>query len=316
MATFSISDAVGAGFDVIRRRPLSILAWGLAYFVLAVLPTFGLMALVGEDFVEVFRRAVSDPGSKPDLETLMRLNGTMTIYQPVAFLTAIAARAALTTAVFRAVLEPEKRGFFYLRLGMDELWQALVYLCFCVLFFIAAMLAIMAGAALGAMFWFLGALAPEPWSGVIQAFGIVAVVLAALVALVWVALRLSLAAPMSFADRTFRFFESWSYTRGQGWRLFGLAILVGIVTLIIELVIAAVFWAALLGFGFSAGFDPEQIRAFFEQPPEALVAALAVPVVLIAVVGSLLTGALYAIVTAPWAVAYRQLGGASQTAGA
>lgn len=312
MATFSISDAVGAGFDVIRRRPLSILAWGLAYFALAVLPSLGLMALVGEDMIAFFSDAMRNPAAEPDLEAMVRLNGTMTVYQPVAFLTAIAARAVLTAAVFRAVLEPQNRGFFYLRLGKDELWQALIYLCLCVLFFIVAMLVLFGGGALGAAAWFIGSLAPAPWSGVIQGIGIAAVVVAAVVAFAWVALRLSLAAPMSFADRTFRLFESWTLTRGQTWRLFGLALLVGLVTLAVELVIAALFWAAFLGFGFSGGFDPQRIEAFFQQPVETWVAALAPVVMVIAVVGSLLTGALYAIMTAPWAVAYRQLGGASQ----
>lgn len=310
MATFSIGDAVGAGFDVIRRRPVSVLAWGLAYFVLAVLPSAGLIALVGDDFVELFRQAANGSEAEPNVEELMRLNTTMTAYQPVAFLTALAARAVLTAAVFRAVLEPENRGFFYLRFGKDELWQALISLSLGVLFFIAAMIALFAGGALGAIVWFAGSLAPAPWSGLIQGLGIAAVVIAAVVGLVWVALRLSLAGPMSFADRTFRLFESWTLTRGQSGRLFGLAVLLFVVIVIIELVVAAVGWIGVLGFGFSGGFDPERIEAFFAQPFDQWVAALLPAVAVLAVVGSLLTGAVYAIFTAPWAAVYRQLGAA------
>lgn len=309
MATFSISDALGAGFDLVRRRPASVLVWGLAYFALAVLPSMGLMALVGEDVFEFFRRAMSSPEAAPDLQTMMRLNGAMAMYQPLAFLTAIAARAMLTAAVLRAVLEPQNRGFFYLRLGKDELWQALVYLCLCVLFIIAVLVALLAGGALGAVAWLVGALAPSPWSEGIQAVGVLLAVLAVVVVLAWIALRLSLAAPMTFADRTFRLFESWTLTRGQAWRLFGLAIVLGLVILALELVILALFWMLVLGLGFSGGFDPGRIEAFFQQPVETWVAALVPAVAVVALLGSLLTGALYAILTAPWAVAYRQLGG-------
>jgi hypothetical protein len=158
MATFSISDAVVAGFDVIRRRPLSVVAWGLAYFALAVLPSAGLFALVGGDFIELFSQ-VSRSGGNPDMEAFTRLNSTMTLFQPIAFLTAVAARAMLTTAVFRAVLEPKNRGFFYLRLGKDELWQALIYLCFSVLFCFALFAAVLVGAGLGALSWVVCGLA-------------------------------------------------------------------------------------------------------------------------------------------------------------
>ena len=47
-------------------------------------------------------------------------------------------RGVLIAAVLRAVLEPENKGFFYLRLGAQELWQTL--LAFAMSFVLAAFL--------------------------------------------------------------------------------------------------------------------------------------------------------------------------------
>jgi hypothetical protein len=47
MSDFSIGDAVGSGFGVISRRPLSVLAWAAVYLVLAILGLAGGAATHG-----------------------------------------------------------------------------------------------------------------------------------------------------------------------------------------------------------------------------------------------------------------------------
>jgi phosphatidylglycerol:prolipoprotein diacylglycerol transferase len=64
---------------------------------------------------------------------MIRLQSNMVVLQAVNYLCTIASQAVLTGAVLRAVLEPENSRGFYLRIGRQELWLALVSLVFVVL---------------------------------------------------------------------------------------------------------------------------------------------------------------------------------------
>ena len=77
--------------------------------------------------------------------------------------------------------------------------------------------------------------------------------LIAVVVLVWLGLRLSMAAPMTFVDRQFRLFESWSLTRGSAWRLLGVAVLSLLMVFVLELVVAGVVLGAMFA---AAGQSP------------------------------------------------------------
>ena len=44
MAGFSVETALGAGFGVIRRKPLALVAWGLVYLVFGFAPSMVVYA--------------------------------------------------------------------------------------------------------------------------------------------------------------------------------------------------------------------------------------------------------------------------------
>ena len=71
--------------------------------------------------------------------------------------------------------------------------------------------------------------------------GIIVGALVVVAVMIWVSLRLSLAGPITFTERQFRLFESWTLTRGRGWRLFGVAVIVAVVAMVIY------FAAVILG---------------------------------------------------------------------
>ena len=122
--------------------------------------------------------------------------------------------------------------------------------------------------------------------------------LAAVVGVVWLLTRFSLASPMAFAERRFIFAESWSLTEGHALKLFGVALALVVILILIELVLIA---PISLGLGLSGALQRLQ-----DDPGAAMGLAapwLAAGVVLLSLFASLV----YSILGAPWASIYQQL---------
>ena len=309
MADFSTSDAIGAGFGLIARRPLSVLAWGLIYFILAGLPALAMFAWVGPDYFNFIREAMQGalhPGDAQALQAAMApTQMKLSLIQPLLFVGSLLARAILAAAVLRAVLEPGAKSFASVRLGAQELWLALLFLVMMILFIILivalAIFGLLAGFAIGA-----GMNAAHAQPGWI-ALCVIVLGLVAIALVIWIAVRFSMAAPMTFADREFRLFESWTLTKGKAWRLFLLGLLLALIMVALVLVIeGTILAAALISIG-PGLFDGGRMMAFFQQPPDVLFRTLAPWMVGLSLVGAFLAGAFGAISIAPWAVAYREL---------
>lgn len=308
MARIEVGEAVSAGFKLIGRQPLAVVMWGLAYLLVSGLPALLLYWTVGPEMVGFYRDAFRHPGVAPDMASMMAMQAKLGLVQPVTLLTSIVSRAVLMAAVFRAMLTPEDRGFFYLRLSMAEVWQGLVFLVIAVLlgvaFFVIFVVAILVGVVLA----LIGGAAHSAAGAVIVAIGVTALVLASVAALLYLALRFSMAGPMTFAHKQFRLFESWALTKGHMGGLF----LVGLSLFAIGLLIAIVFDGVILAVvlsivgAASQGLGPS-IRSFFEQPPDAMLQAAGPWIAVMMVLGSLFVGAMTAIFLAPWAVIYRRL---------
>jgi hypothetical protein len=310
MATFSVTEAAGSGFKIAFGRPLSVLVWGLAYLLLVGVPVALVFAWAGPDLINfihaVAQRAHDEIEAPFDPSMMMPFQGKMMLLQPVLFLSGLLGRAVLAGAVFRAVLEPRNRGFAGLRIGAQELWLAVLFLAYTilmVLFVIAVALACgLVGLALTAA---LGAAhLASVWTTIVW----IVACLIAIVVFIWVMLRFSLAFPMTFAEREFRLFESWSLTKGRAWKLLGLALLLAVVMFAVVLVLDGAIFGIVFGTGMAAFNDQgERMIAFFHQPPEVWMRALAPWAAVFLLVGSWLTAALTAILLAPWAVAYKGL---------
>jgi hypothetical protein len=303
MAGFSFGEAFGSGFRVIGRDPLALVAWTIAYLVIGLLPIVGVAALMLPDLVALFQSLPSGEDTEPSFAQMMQLQSKMMMLNLVSFVVGLVVRGVLAGAIYRAVLEPQNRGFFYLRIGMQEVWLAILFLVMGILLALAifATLIPVAGVAVA-----LGFAIREAAPALIPVVVVVAVV--GEVALVtWLALRLSLAPPMTFAERQFRLFESWSLTRGHTWSLFAL----GLALAAISLVVVLVFEGVAIGIGFAVFGQylgqPERIQAFFNQPVNVWLAAMAPWIALVGLLISLLGVALTTIFMAPWAEVYRQL---------
>ncbi len=286
----SVGRALGAGFDLIRRHPAAMAVWALAYMILGVLPQAGLMALIAPTWMKMVQDAAKGPAATQEM--LQSQAGVMQL-QPLSWILALVLMSVLLGAAYRAVLFPEERRFFYLRLGVRELWLGLVILVFGVGFvfaFFAAFIPIMVLAGIGA-----AAKAP------IVALLAVPLVFVAFGVIIWGSLRLSLALPMTFAERTFRLFESWPATRGNGWRLFAVAAVIWLLLMVGELVLG-------LG-GFMLLGGPARFSQLGEmmRDPKALMSQVAPIWFGFSAVLVVLTTLFYALVGAAWADIYRQL---------
>jgi len=303
MASFSIGEALGSGFGIIKRHPLAVLAWGIVYFIISMMPLLLMWSLVGGDFMDAVRSGGSaDPSA--DIATMTAFSTKMQMIQPLSILASLLAAGVLNAAIFRAVLTPQDKGFLYMKLGKAEFWQALISLCVGILLFIAFLAVAMVGGILGAIVWFVGEAAG---GAVVQGVGITLVVLAAIAAMIWIALRFALAAPATFATGQFQLFESWTLTKGHTGRLFGLALVLLAVIIVMYVIVIAIV-AVLAGImGLGIGLNEDAFRSFFERGPETVMMTILPFILIMSLVSALIAGAYYAILLAPWASVYRQL---------
>jgi hypothetical protein len=310
MARLDIGEALGEGFRLVGRRPLDVMVWGLAYFLFGILPMIAIFWWMSGSFIEWARYVDSHPGMT-DPSQMFAQQMKLQAMQPVMFLGGLVGRTLLCAAVLRAVLTPEDRGFFSLKLSKTELWLALVLLVQGVCIFLAVfglMIPVM-------IFWvptFIAA-SQHSFGGWEIPLGALAA-LAALVVFFWLLIRFSMAAPMTFAARQFRLFESWKLTRGHTVGLFALylvnAIIVGCIGMVVEVVIAVIVFAILAGMG----VDAASWQDFFHRDPQAVIAAIAPWAIGAGLIFSVVGGVLAALMLAPWARAYAQLAEAEQTA--
>ena len=305
MARFSVTDAATSGFGVIRREPLAVLVWGLLVLVVFLLPLIALSWGAMSQFMTFAQAASQAANSDPAMMSqIMRLQSQILGLDLVGALFGVALYAVIGGAVFRIVLEPERKGFFFLRVGAQELWLALLFLTQMVLAYIVLFVATLAVILLTGLSYAIGSsggsmagTATAVLVGVIAGLG-------AFGALIWVGLRLSMAAPLTFTERQFRLFESWDFTRGQSWRLLGMTALVVLIIIGLEMVLYGVLGVGVLAVG---GGVFAHLQALESQPPEAWMRLLLPFIAIMGVVGSFVWAGLITLVFAPVATAYRDL---------
>ncbi len=281
MAAFSVESALGAGFSVIRRKPLALLVWAAVYLAAYLAPLWAIYTrLASAGTIRAAQHgAVADPQA-----AIQVVAGLMTGWTPVFWLMGLAVMSVLWGAVFRAVLTPQDDRYFYLRVGLRELWLGLTVAALEIVFILGGATAFVA----------LGVMAQAaPWYATVLA------AIALLVGLIWMLMRLSLSAVIAFAESRFVFWDSWALTEGQVWRLF--VVLLGLAGIIMlgELVLLVPIGLALVMTGAA-----ERLATSPSLAPPGLVMAV------IGVAVSLFAAAVYAVVGAPWASVYQQLTGA------
>ena len=299
---FSGSDAAFEGFRLVRRNPMALVAWAVLYAVVSVGSLFAMSTMIGPmtEWAERME-ALEAQSPKPTPEQVLEaFQGFGQVMLGMAWLLPISliVTAMLMAAVARAVLNPRATGFGYLRLGMDELRVFVVTFVLGIVMFCAwiavavvvGMLAGIAGAAGADWMWLLVVIAG----------------LAGVAGVIWLAVRLSLAVPITVAENRFAFFDSFAITRGRFWSLLGMAV----IAFAMVLVISMLSWVITLPLGMMAGGEVWSMGSGGDA--EAVAAALDVtnPWIIASAVAEAVVYALtVGIIYAPFAAAYRDIKG-------
>ena len=296
MARISIGEALEEGFLLIRRRPVSVLTWGAVRTGLAA-GVFSLMApFYGSVFTQMLNRARTGVSTPPDVSSIVGMQSLNYLLS----LVGVGVSVMLYCAVFRAVLHPDQRRFAYLRLGAAEMFLIVLAI----------------GAYIGLFVVMLVTFIPV---GIIVAVSIAAhagavgvalafvAAIAAVVLLFWLMFRLSMIGPMTVQDGKFHLMDAWALTRGHAGSLFLIFLCLVVILIVIEAVIGAVIVALGLGVLGQAAGGLQNLPTFFNQSPARIIASVAPALIALGVLTIPVSGALVAIIGAPWARAYRDL---------
>lgn len=288
--TFSATDAAFEGFRLTRRKPLTILVWGLAYVAFMALA----FALVGGALVSLMAemerlQQVAEP-TLEELQALVPLYGAMGALVPLGLVFG----AVLNAAVARGVVRPQESAFGYLRLGMDEVRVLGVSFILGLVFFAVSLVGFglvgvaagMAGATQQGFMWLVAVLLG----------------LAVTAGIIWLAVRLSLAVPIVVAERRFALFDSFALTRGRVWPLIGMSIIAFVLAAIVGLLGSVVFLPITLMTG-----NLEQLAAYEGAGVPEIVAAMGPAIAAYIVVNAILSALQLAVMYAPFAAAYRDI---------
>jgi hypothetical protein len=301
MAEISIGSAVGAGFQLIARKPLQVMSWGLVRALFG----FGVLALYAPVFMAMFNEIMqsAQSGAKPSEAAVSQMMSHMMVIQGAGYLAQIAGlfvSAAVMCAVTRAIVHPERGAWAYLRLGAPEFFFAVlsfaagfviaIGLIFCAIPFVIV-IAILAANHQTAAVAVLAALA----------------VLALIAAVIYLLLRFAFVVPMMVDDGQFHLFDAWSLTKGHTGSLFVVGLALFFILLVAEALIGAfVIALGVAALGVAAG-GLQNLQTFFLMGPAVVVARLAPWLIVFGVLAIPLEGCAMAIFIAPWARAYRDI---------
>jgi hypothetical protein len=285
--TFSASDAAFEGFRVVRRKPIVILWWSLAYLALFLV----LIAAIGGPLLALMPQleGLSGDGepTAAELAGIFRLYGMVLA---VALPISIVAGAVLNAAVARSVLEPGASRYGYIRFGMDEVRVGVVTVVLALMLFAAYLV----GGVLIAVIAGIGSMAS---TAVAILLGVV-VGLALIAGLIWIAVRLCLAVPITMAEKRIAIFDSFGLTKGWFWPLLGMAL----ITIVMTILVALLGMIIGLPFQFMGGSAFE--RAVETGDMQTVMGALGPMVVLGLILNLIVTSLQLAVLYAPFSAAY------------
>ena len=298
---FSASEAAVEGFRIVQREPKTIAGWSLVQLVFGIAVTVVTVPFMRPlTAFQTLRSAGATPTPAEALAALEPALGFLGAIIPLE----LVIFAVLSAAVYRTVLRPEDKGLARLRLGADELRMGILWIELGLLFWVIGTVVLMALVVMGVT---IGVAIGNAAGGTVAT--VMVSYLVALAVMAWLAVRFSLAGPLTFVDRRVQLFSAWKLTRGRFWPLFGCYLLTFVFMLISAMVQLSVVAVASLAM---SGGSLTQAASGMMRPDYSSLAAYVTPARIVALLINALVGGVYwAVAFAPAAVAYRKFVGAT-----
>lgn len=292
--SFSASDAAFEGFRIARRHPVAIAVWAGIALITNLVTVASLIVIAGPQMAQMVE--ISEAGTTATPEQSLMLMAAIAPAYALMMLLTLVAYAFILPAVERSVLRPEggaRTGF--LALGPVELRHmgllvVISLILFAVYLGVVVLIAVVAAG--------LTAVA-GPVVGVLIA---VAAGLAALVLMLWLMARFSLAGPAALCEGGLGLSRSWALSKDKAWPLLGGLIVSCLLAMVVSLLIITIAAgvAAAVG-GMTA------LGALFQPDMTSLSAYFTPLMVVWLVAGAASSGLTFAIVIGYGASAYQQL---------
>lgn len=288
--TFSATEAAFEGFRVVRRHPLAIVFWALAYTVFFA----GFFGLFAGPLATVMATTESLEGTQPSPQEMQALMASWSGFMVLALPLSLVLGAVLNTAVARSVLRPDDKAFGYLRLGADELRVLAVSLLLGIIFFAATVI-------LFVLVGVLAGVAGQANTGVGILVGVL-LGLGAGAALIWLAVRLSLAVPTTFHEKRISLFDSFTTTKGHFLSLLGMAVIAAVMSILVSILGTIIALPVTMATG---GLD--QLATMDGQSTAQILQAAGPGLMAWGVINAIFSALQLAVIYAPFSAAYRDL---------
>ncbi|HWA63546.1 MAG TPA: hypothetical protein VG939_19365 [Caulobacteraceae bacterium] len=304
MAQIDIGEAATAGVNLVFRKPLVVLTWGLVVVAYVVL----LLVLFGGGMIAMIGPLLA-AGAKPAPAQIIGMIGGFIGFYFLFLIGMLVLGAMVSAAAIRAELEPDNVGFAYLRLGRQELWLIAVnFVQGLLLGVIQIVLSIPLTILSVAMTVGIAGGGTEHDGGALAVMVLVRFLgqLVVIGVTFWVWIRLSLGPVLSYRDREFRLFESWAMTKGHALQMFLAMLLVVLIGIALYVVVSIIGAAGVFGF-IAATPALRNPQALFQGPPGVWLSALGPIIVFVALLMVVVFGVINALTWTTVARMYKQL---------
>lgn len=246
----TVGSIVGGGFRLIREHPGAVAVWGLLYLA----ATFGMAQFMRPGF----GASSGTSGGGALAAAAADLSPILGVLLPLLQLLFLVLPFALLAAPQRAVLEPDRPGFAYLRLGLDELRFVGLTFVLAVIFYLGLLVAMVA---LTIVVTIAADAAGPEWAAPLAYVEVIGLVAAGL----WLQVRLSLAFPLTLMRDRMAIGEAWWLSGCRFWTLLGAYALLLLILLALWTVAALATSGDFLVELVRSGFAREAVEAAGER---------------------------------------------------